>query len=303
MTTLTINCTLNCDRLMKREPGALALKRVFDFEPQVREEEWTVNDVEAIQEGTRFWVFRAQIIRPAGVALDAILKIDPTGECEAACKNELKVYQTKGKVLQGTALPKFYGCFQVRIGAAMVTCLAMEYCGEPLKKNFDELDADLTGKLLIAVVALHGWGLTHGDLYPRNVRVADNTVVLIDFESSESHTCGRRMKIAPGATMPTPEEFGCAELHRLAFRMGMWKSNYLAFNSVCFNKDSIRSVEDLKCLIWEENQPEWEKDNLEQEAEFLFEELCEERMLTWGTTEVSDDRIRRDIYKPAAPSA
>ncbi|KAJ7090943.1 hypothetical protein B0H15DRAFT_948694 [Mycena belliarum] len=190
---------------MKREPGALVLKRVFDFEPQVREEEWTVNDVEAIQEGTRFWVFRAQIIRPAGVALDAVLKIDPTGECEAACKNELKVYQTKGKVLQGTALPIFYGCFQVRIGEAMVTCLAMEHCGEPLKKNFDELDADLIGN------------------------------------------------------------------------------------------------EDIKCLIWDGYEPGWQKANMELTAEYLYKELCEERMVTWGTDQVSERKTRLDIYDPAAP--
>ncbi|KAJ7090939.1 hypothetical protein B0H15DRAFT_250044 [Mycena belliarum] len=223
MTTLSINCELRCDRLMKRAPGALVLERVYDYEPPVAEEEWTVNAVETIQTGPRFCVFRAQIIRSDGDALDAVLKIDPTGECEAACKNELKVYQTKGKVLQGTALPEFYGCFQVRIGAAMVTCLAMEYCGEPLKKDFDELDSDLIGKLLIAVAALHGWGLTHGDLYPRNVRVVNEHPVLIDFESSESHTCGLRMQVIQGTTMPTPEEYGCTELHHLVWRMGLWE--------------------------------------------------------------------------------
>ncbi|KAJ7090937.1 hypothetical protein B0H15DRAFT_249934 [Mycena belliarum] len=295
MTTLTINCTLDCDHLMKRQPGALVLKRVLDFEPpQVcHEEEWTVDEAETIHTGNRYVVLRAQIIRPTGVALDAVLKIDPTGECEAACKNELKVYQTKGRRLQGTALPEFYGCFQVRIGAAMVTCLAMEHCGEPLEKDFDKLDPTFAVKLLSVVGRFHGCGLTHGDLYPRNVRVVDDTPVLIDFESSESHTCGLRMMVIPGTTIPTPEEFGCAEMHDLIYRMSVWKRELLSFSTFCIKKDSIGSAEDIKRFIWKGYKSGWQRQRLELQAERSYKELCKERILTWGTDKVSGMCFRR----------
>ncbi|KAJ7090946.1 hypothetical protein B0H15DRAFT_907006 [Mycena belliarum] len=309
MTTLTINCALQlrCDRLMNRKAGPLVLKRVksdFDSEPPAAEEEWTVDsDVETIQSGPRFFVFRAQIIRPAGAALDVVLKIDPTGACEAACKNEAKVYQ-EAKILRGNALPFFYGCFQVRIDAAMVTCLAIEHCGEPLQTNFRDLDYAFACKLLRTVAALHACGLTHGDLHPRNVRVMCDTPVLIDLESSESHTCGLRMMVVPGTTRPTAEEYGCAELHSLVWRMGLWATDKLGIDTIMLDKDSVRTVDDLTRWIPgpEQCDPDYRR-YLGELAEHLFEELCEERMLTWGTTEVSDHRIRRDLYKSAAPSA
>ncbi|KAJ7092094.1 hypothetical protein B0H15DRAFT_760745, partial [Mycena belliarum] len=148
-------------------------------------------------------------------ALDVVLKIDPTGACEAACKNEVKAYRTKGTALQGNALPYFYGCFQAQTGAATVTCLVIEHCGTPLQRSFHELEYAFAGKLLRSVAVLHTCGLTHDDLQPRNVRVLGDTPVLIDFESSESHTCGLRMMVVPGTTRPTAKEYGCTELHSL----------------------------------------------------------------------------------------
>ncbi|KAJ7090933.1 hypothetical protein B0H15DRAFT_906987 [Mycena belliarum] len=301
MTTLAINCELRCDRLMQRQPGALVLKRVYDFVPPAAEEAWTVEAVETIKTGTLFCVFRAQIIRPAGAALDVVLKIDPTGECEAACKNEQRVYR-EAKNLQGSALPYFYGCFQVQIGAAMVTCLAIEHCGEPLQKNFHELDYAFAGKLLRSVAALHAYGSTHGDLYPRNVRVLGDTPILIDFESSEPHTCGMRMMTVPGTTRPTAEEYGCVELYNLVFRMGLWKPGNLKFNGKLLEKESVQTVEDIKRWIPEECDPDY-RELLEEKADIAFEQLCAERILTWGTDQFSERKTRLDIYKPAAPSA
>ncbi|KAJ7678682.1 hypothetical protein B0H17DRAFT_894412, partial [Mycena rosella] len=144
-----------------------------------------------------------------------VLKVDPTGEREAAYKNELKAYETNGKELQGTVLPIFYGCYRAQVGSRMVTCLATEYCGEPMTEPLYAVDNPFLGKVMLYMTALHQQGLTHGDLYERNILVLDGHPVLIDLESAADHKCGVRMQTVPGAMMPTAEEYGCTELHDL----------------------------------------------------------------------------------------
>ncbi|KAJ7090938.1 hypothetical protein B0H15DRAFT_250097 [Mycena belliarum] len=173
----------------------------------------------------------------------------------------------------------------------------MEYCGEPLEKPFDELDPAFAVKLLSAVGRFHGCGLTHGRLRPRHVRVVDDTPILIDFQASESHICGLRMMVIPGTTIPTPEEFGCAEMHDLVCRMAVWERETLRFSTKSIRKESIWSVEDIKRFIWKGYQSGWERNRLELEAEHLYKELCKERILTWGTDKVSERTIRRDIFE------
>ncbi|KAJ7204687.1 hypothetical protein GGX14DRAFT_312908, partial [Mycena pura] len=141
-----------------------------------------------------------------------VLKLDPTGERREAFLNETRAYQTTGRPFQANVLPDFFGCFETRIGSTTVTCLAIEYCGEPMEQDLDEVDNPFLSKLLTYAALLHQHGMTHGDIYPRNILVCNGLPVLIDLESSEKHTCCLRMKIVPGTMMPWEEEFGCKEL-------------------------------------------------------------------------------------------
>ncbi|KAJ7502494.1 hypothetical protein B0H11DRAFT_1712691 [Mycena galericulata] len=207
---------------MKRQHGLpLTLQLVDD--PGYEEEEWIVKNVERIRLDTLSFVFRATIYRPDNLPLDAVLKLDPTGERQEAFLKEAQAYQTIGQKLQGSILPVFYGCFHAQVGATMVTCVAIEFCGEPLEKPLHEIENPLLSELLLYVGAMHHHGMSHGDIYPRNILVYDEHPVLIDLETAESHTCGLRMKAVPGAMRPTVEEYGCAELHSLVCRMGIWK--------------------------------------------------------------------------------
>ncbi|KAJ7204680.1 hypothetical protein GGX14DRAFT_368402 [Mycena pura] len=228
---------------MKRPPGALTLRRVTTFEDAADEASWVIQDAKAIHidDSLNTFVFRAEIHRPGdSTPLDAVLKLDPTGERQEAFMNETRAYQTTGRPFQANVLPDFFGCFETRIGSTTVTCLAIEYCGDPMEQTYTKLIIhscalsffEISGPFLIAqfryelieyAALLHQHGMTHGDIYPQNILVSDGHPVLIDLESSEKHTCCLRMKIVPGTMMPWEEEFGCKELFDLISRMGLWK--------------------------------------------------------------------------------
>ncbi|KAJ7502462.1 hypothetical protein B0H11DRAFT_1854645 [Mycena galericulata] len=236
--------------------------------------------------GTQSLVFRANIIRPDDTPLDAVLKLDPTGERNEAFVKEAEAYQGIGKDLQGDILPVFYGCFQTRIGATTVTCVALEYCGEPMQESLYKIRNPFRGELLLCVLAMHHKGMSHGDLYERNILVYHGHPVLIDLESSQVHKCGLRMKTVPGAMRPTVEEYGCPELHDLVSRMGIWKPDTLHFLARDIDKSSIHSVDDIKYFIPkyfdDEDRQRWEG-----KADALYKELYAERLLTYGTDKIS----------------
>ncbi|KAJ7122038.1 hypothetical protein C8R43DRAFT_51499 [Mycena crocata] len=316
MTSLKISCALACDRKMKRRPGPLTLTRFVEFEDESEEEEWIVTDVKTIHIGDGSSVFRAQVHRPNDTPLDAVLKVDPTGERHSAFMKEVEVYQTKGMKLQGVIIPIFYGCFHVELNQTPVTCLVMEYCGEPMKLPLHRVENPFMSDLLLYVAIFHQHGMTHGDLYERNILVLNERPVLIDLESTTDHTCMVRMNTVPGALIPSVEEYGCAELHDLIVRMGLWHSDTLHFCAHNIVKKFLDSVEDIKRFIPECYPPEW-KQELEDEADQHYEQICKDRRVTYGAHRLSgmcfvacimpahhlrrlECKTRLDIIKPAS---
>jgi tRNA A-37 threonylcarbamoyl transferase component Bud32 len=83
----------------------------------------------------------------------------------------------------------------------------------------------LSSELVDAVDRLHLHGVSHGDLYERNILSHDGRPILIDIEKMQTHSCGRRMIVLQGAIAPTVEEFGCPELHDFIMRCGLWSSS------------------------------------------------------------------------------
>ncbi|KAJ7782506.1 hypothetical protein DFH07DRAFT_728103, partial [Mycena maculata] len=163
------------------------------------------------------------------VPLDAVLKMDLNGKRKKDFLKEAIEYQTRAKDLQGLIFPVFYGCFQARIGLTTITCLVVEYCGEPMEQFLDEIDNPFLGELLLAVAWMHEHGLRHGDLCERNILVHNRHPRIIGLESAESHDCGLLVKAAHGAIIPISQEFGCDEIHDLVRRMGFWRPGNLYF--------------------------------------------------------------------------
>ncbi|KAJ7141128.1 hypothetical protein C8R44DRAFT_931478 [Mycena epipterygia] len=174
-------------------------------------------------------VFRATITSTSPTALtplDAVLKIDHTGQREQEFIDEAEAYSDFVFKLQGDLVPRFYGSFQTHLNSKLITCTVTQYCGEPMRPPFTwprpPSSASRT-KLILAVDRLHERGASHGDLSERNILVKDGNPVLVDLEKTTRHKCERRMVMIQGVIAPTPEEFGCPELYSLIARKGLWK--------------------------------------------------------------------------------
>ncbi|KAJ7638948.1 hypothetical protein FB45DRAFT_904336 [Roridomyces roridus] len=132
--------------------------------------------------------------------------------------------------------------------------------------------------------------MNHGDLYEENILNYDGHPVLIDLKFAEEHKCVINMKIVMGAITPTVEEYGCPELYELILeRLGLWKSATVGFCSQMFRKDDITCPEDLiKNMPAHFNE---ERQEIEKQAMQVFQEIVEERRLTYGT-----DKLYRESF-------
>ncbi|KAJ7179605.1 hypothetical protein C8R46DRAFT_1074239 [Mycena filopes] len=287
MASLTISCSLLCDRTLGRKKGSapLVLKRDhWRVSKDAPAENWEVDEVKTIHATTESLVVRAQIRRPLGKPLDAVLKLDPLGQREKAVRNELEAYRSLPE-LQGNILPKLYGCFGAVVNSTMVTCLVLEYCGSPLEQNLSEINHPLLTNVMVSAATIHAHGRTHGDICAPNILICDEdpvNPVFIGLEFSKPHVCGARIKAIQGHIAPTVEEYGCPELHDLLCRLEIWKPAGLLFDGVNIAKESIHNVEGITYFISKWVSPERRR-VLEERAQQLWKELCQERILTYGT--------------------
>ncbi|KAJ7646721.1 hypothetical protein FB45DRAFT_180455 [Roridomyces roridus] len=300
MTTLTINCRFPHDGVLERhDPDQPLILRRHPHNQRISNAELTVDNLTLASKKrrrTQSLVLRGTVTGPLGT-VDSILKLDLTGEHREAMLKGLEVYNSKAGSLQSDVLPLLYGCFEAEVGSTVVTCLAMEYCGEPVK---DLLSAPHSFRqdLLLAVLDFHKLGKTHGDLYEDNILDCDGHPVLIDLKFAEDHKCVINMKIVTGAIAPTVEEYGCPELYELILeQLGVWKSATIGFCSQMFRKDGITCPEDLT-----KNMPAHfneERQEIEKQAILVFEEILEERRLTYGTEQVLPGQRRVDYVRGA----
>ncbi|KAJ7646609.1 hypothetical protein FB45DRAFT_890888 [Roridomyces roridus] len=287
MTTLNILCHIpgapRPPGMPKDTPTTLSVVGDCDFP----NEEWTVDTLDAIE---RPWissdVYRAQITRPKGpdrpedTVVQVVLKMDVVGGRRPVLLKEASVYKGEdGRALQGDMLPVFYGGFEATIEFNTVTCLVLEYCGEPMEKPFRDTDIAFLHEILLALRAMHRQGITHGDLHPRNILNYNGQPVFVDLElATLGHKCGTRIKLVPRTLVPSVREYGCAEMHDLIYRMGCWEPlNYIP------KGDHIV------------NRPE-----LEATAAQIFEQIVEERRITYGSDERFENGQRLDIMEELA---
>ncbi|KAJ7646612.1 kinase-like domain-containing protein, partial [Roridomyces roridus] len=148
--------------------------------------------------------------------VDVVLKMDVVGGRRPVLLKEASIYKGDGRAIQGDMLPVFYGCFEVQIEFTTVTCLVLEYCGEPMEKPFRDTELAFLNEILLALRAMHRQGITHGDLHPRNILNCNGQPVFVDLELAKlGHKCGTRIKLVPRALVPSVQEYGCAEMHDL----------------------------------------------------------------------------------------
>lgn len=103
--------------------------------------------------GDHFAIYRTQLISTSDSKspLDVILKVDLKSNLGFKdLSKEAQLYETTLKPLQGRVVPKFYGHLQTevtvfygtRLAKHTITCLVLEYCGEPMPEDFEK-DTDV----------------------------------------------------------------------------------------------------------------------------------------------------------------
>ncbi|KAJ6486114.1 hypothetical protein C8R47DRAFT_529258 [Mycena vitilis] len=292
MASLTIDCHLDCDGALARHqrdlPFHLQYCPLYGDDGPPSNDQWrmiSTLDRPCLAMSGQVSLFRLQLIRPNCEPLDAVLKIDHSGQRWRELEDEAAVYRELLGDFQGKLIPHFYGCFATSVGAKTITCLITEYSGEPLRIYLARADSEFLTKLLNGVNGLHFFGAEHGDLDEGNIlRGKDGKPIVIDLERVKPHSCQRRLDYKQGLIAPTEEEFGCHELYDLCIRMGYWKSR----GSVM--KSDVTSLEWVYGIIPKSAYADPESSRSREyfkAARDLWKTIEAERMLTWGTLDVT----------------
>ncbi|KAJ6486113.1 hypothetical protein C8R47DRAFT_1321040 [Mycena vitilis] len=304
---LRITCGLGCDDDLDRDTEDLVLGYVSLFDgpdadpPPPLGSEWrmdSVLDQACLAMSVQVSLFRLQLTRPNLEPVDAVLKIDHSGQRLEELRHEARIYSDLLSRYQDHLIPNYYGYFQTKIGQKTVACIITEYCGEPITTSLDKADPAFLTRLIQEVDALHRAGVSHGDLYEGNILVKPNgDPVLVDLEAADSHACERRLSFKQGMIQPKEDEFGCHELYRLCTDAGLWESRYCRFQGCYVDKLLITSLDYLEdtfisAKIFDKNPRR--KQQLLGEAKELFATISAEKMKTWGTCEVTKSTKRLD---------
>ncbi|RDX41264.1 hypothetical protein OH76DRAFT_1393416 [Lentinus brumalis] len=123
-------------------------------------------------------------------------------ECDVVCKvahsklrlNELKeearLYEGALAPLQGTVVPKYYGCFIGNSPDGVVGVLVTEDCGDPLSRELKSYSKRFRQTALEAL--MDRAGVAHGNFTRRNIVSWDDDLEwlrLVNFQSAREHDC------------------------------------------------------------------------------------------------------------------
>ncbi|RPD82075.1 hypothetical protein L226DRAFT_607268 [Lentinus tigrinus ALCF2SS1-7] len=137
----------------------------------------------------------------------------------AGAKREAGLYDKELRPLQGSIVPRFYGCFTSIIGDVEVACIVLEWCaGPPIKDTFE-----LNRQRMIAGLALHKAGVMHNKvLDPMHyIALSDGTLRMVGFSSAKTHQCAGTTILSRDVNGDQKPSKGCSELAALESRFGV----------------------------------------------------------------------------------
>ncbi|KII89938.1 hypothetical protein PLICRDRAFT_40118 [Plicaturopsis crispa FD-325 SS-3] len=216
-------------------------------------EDGDIKDIKEIHRGQRFTVYRAKLGTP-NVGGDVVLKIlrhYVRASPEAVMlQREASRYENELSTVQGEIVPRCFGFFRVDCNGLWISCLVLQYCGEPRHMFFWQMDRPYRYKIIVRLGRIHDLHLSHGDFHEPNVLDDNGNPFIVGFERANDHGICDRDVLIPGQYCPTgPEEFGCKELYNVAAELGLWRERYIEAGGHCIAKPDINSAEDIVAII------------------------------------------------------
>ncbi|KAJ7665215.1 hypothetical protein DFH06DRAFT_1186784, partial [Mycena polygramma] len=205
MMSLTLDCHLDCDRLLGRQKGDPPFQfeycPLFCDDSPPSSDEWHIVSFlnrDCLSMGDQVFVFRLQLIRPNFEPVDAVLKIDHSGQRWKELEDEARVYNNLLPDYQNHLIPNYHGCFRTSVGEKTIACVITECSDKPMTSCLYDADPTFLSILIGEVDALHLSGASHGDLCTSNILVKDGKPILIDLKAAKPHVCGRQLDIKQG---------------------------------------------------------------------------------------------------------
>ncbi|KAI0066618.1 hypothetical protein BV25DRAFT_1912670 [Artomyces pyxidatus] len=144
-------------------------------------------------------------------------------------KKEQRLYDGKLKHLQGSWIPKLYGCFYGEVDGDDRTLLILEDCGETVTECFAKMELSFKVDLIEAFREIHRAGVIHCDVAERNVLVKNGRPVVIDFGEAVEQECKCKMDMVPGDYRPHEAVFNCNELYQLGRSLRIWQPSTIRY--------------------------------------------------------------------------
>ncbi|KAI9057563.1 hypothetical protein FKP32DRAFT_1598132 [Trametes sanguinea] len=183
---------------------------------------------------------------------DVICKVAYGQRRIEALQKEADYYNTNLLSLQGTIIPRMYGCYRGDTEDGPTAVMILEYCGVRLGDSLGLYIASIRTQAVQALLAIHRAGLTHGDFSEPNILVSRNAsggrrLVLIDFELSRQHTCPAVEQVDINNIVPyhhMPERFECSEVDVVFKEMAqIWLPGSIKVFSMVIPEEYTASVE------------------------------------------------------------
>ncbi|TFY77737.1 hypothetical protein EWM64_g6275 [Hericium alpestre] len=162
--------------------------------------------------------------------LDVVCKIGFGRKAKDRVSHEASMYTGKLSHLQGECIPHCHGYFEGGTDEGPTGCIVLAYCGEPIKEMLGYLPDKFKIGIVHALVGIHDAGLNHLDLTAGNILDYNGRPMIIDFEDSEDHECGRQIDIEIGAPGPSAiMEIGCPELYQFFLDLKIWTPAFIRY--------------------------------------------------------------------------
>lgn len=189
-----------------------------------------ISEVAPLREGESTQLYRAALRIPGFNRIDIVLKTDAYAATPRpkTFTREINAYERKLHSFQGDSIPRCYGLYQLEDDGEVLSFLVLEYSGLPVDFNV-EYPEDLKADIINKLTAIHHSGFCHGDIEDHDIVVDNGKAKFTNLEDVEPHDCQIKQVIIPDDLVPSSEDFGCKEIHHVAYMLNVWQKLYLKF--------------------------------------------------------------------------